>query len=174
MCDKCSTKRMLIKNSQKKEQQRVCDRCVAEITDKHATTASSASSSSVTANSKDNNTSIESTIMVDESVMQESVMYGDDEYDDTDYSSATMTAPLSPRSLSTLAAQSVVQCRAVYPYAAAEPSDLSFPEGAIITILHKDESGWWRGMYNDAEGLFPANYVLELGTCIYSSASHHT
>ena len=29
-----------------------------------------------------------------------------------------------------------------------------------VTVIEKDDSGWWRGRLNDREGLFPSSCVL--------------
>lgn len=49
----------------------------------------------------------------------------------------------------------------LYKYDAANPDELSFPEGAIITILNKncEDDGWYEGEYNGKRGLFPENFV---------------
>eukprot|EP01125_Pyxidicula_operculata_P016138 TRINITY_DN5524_c0_g3_i1.p1 TRINITY_DN5524_c0_g3~~TRINITY_DN5524_c0_g3_i1.p1 ORF type:complete len:824 (+),score=268.23 TRINITY_DN5524_c0_g3_i1:378-2849(+) len=49
--------------------------------------------------------------------------------------------------------------RAVYDYEGGEEDELNFPEGAIIRLLSKHESGWWTGEYNGKAGLFPGNHV---------------
>lgn len=39
-------------------------------------------------------------------------------------------------------------CRALYDYDAQSDLELSFKEGDLITILEKDDSGWWHGELN--------------------------
>mmetsp|Transcript_11027 Transcript_11027/g.33761 ORF Transcript_11027/g.33761 Transcript_11027/m.33761 type:complete len:529 (-) Transcript_11027:49-1635(-) len=46
--------------------------------------------------------------------------------------------------------------RARYDYDSGDPSELSFKAGDIITVLEKDESGWWHGELNGASGVFPS------------------
>jgi hypothetical protein len=47
-------------------------------------------------------------------------------------------------------------CRALYDYDAQSDMELSFGEDDIITIIEKDESGWWHGELNGKVGVFPA------------------
>lgn len=61
--------------------------------------------------------------------------------------------PSSPR---------VIQARALYPYTAANEDELSFQEGDIIIIHHKDPQGWWEGELQGRRGWVPANYLQEL------------
>jgi len=42
-----------------------------------------------------------------------------------------------------------------------QDDELTFKEGEVITILHKDGE-WWTGELNGVTGLFPANFVQEL------------
>ncbi|ORZ31508.1 hypothetical protein BCR44DRAFT_1265835 [Catenaria anguillulae PL171] len=49
--------------------------------------------------------------------------------------------------------------RAMYDFEAQDPSELSFPEGALIYILERKYPGWLLGILNDQEGLVPENYV---------------
>eukprot|EP00494_Astrolonche_serrata_P013866 UN13991 len=54
----------------------------------------------------------------------------------------------------------VILAKAVFKFEGAQSDDLSFDEDDVITVLQKDESGWWTGR-NEAgqEGDFPFNYV---------------
>ncbi len=47
---------------------------------------------------------------------------------------------------------------AVYPYEAADASDLSFDIGELITVIKRD-GDWWTGRIGDRTGVFPNNYV---------------
>jgi hypothetical protein len=54
--------------------------------------------------------------------------------------------------------------KAVYEYKSAEPDDLNFPNGQIITVTVVEDDDWYTGNYVDAsgstrEGLFPKNFV---------------
>jgi len=50
---------------------------------------------------------------------------------------------------------------AAYDYTAQSPDELSFAAGDVITILKKDESGWWEGELHGQKGWIPANYMEE-------------
>jgi len=53
---------------------------------------------------------------------------------------------------------------ALYTYDATEENEISFLEGEAITLIEKDDSGWWRGRNNKGkEGLFPSNFVEIVG-----------
>ncbi|KPI42322.1 SH3 domain-containing protein C23A1.17 [Cyphellophora attinorum] len=54
--------------------------------------------------------------------------------------------------------------KAVYEYKSAEPDDLTFPNGQIITVTDDADEDWYTGEYTAAsgehvEGLFPRNFV---------------
>jgi len=53
----------------------------------------------------------------------------------------------------------ITKVRTTYPYAAEDPNELGFPQGAIITVLFQDPSGWWVGYYEGKQGNFPSNFV---------------
>jgi len=50
---------------------------------------------------------------------------------------------------------------AAFDYNAQSPDELSFSAGDQITILKKDDSGWWEGELNGQKGWIPANYMQE-------------
>ncbi|KAJ3220393.1 Unconventional myosin-Ie [Dinochytrium kinnereticum] len=52
------------------------------------------------------------------------------------------------------------QCKALYDYNASEADELSFNAGDVITIVSKDDEGWWTGSLKGKKGLFPANVGL--------------
>ncbi|KAK1800773.1 hypothetical protein P4O66_005959, partial [Electrophorus voltai] len=55
--------------------------------------------------------------------------------------------------------------KALYDYEAQTEDELSFPEGAIIRILNKDnqeDDGFWEGELNGSMGVFPAVLVEDL------------
>eukprot|EP01129_Flabellula_baltica_P002905 TRINITY_DN12788_c0_g1_i1.p1 TRINITY_DN12788_c0_g1~~TRINITY_DN12788_c0_g1_i1.p1 ORF type:complete len:1025 (-),score=286.40 TRINITY_DN12788_c0_g1_i1:18-3092(-) len=60
------------------------------------------------------------------------------------------------------ATPSLPQAKALYPYDGQTADELSFAEGAIITIHKKDPGGWWEGEINGKRGWIPANYVQEI------------
>jgi hypothetical protein len=54
----------------------------------------------------------------------------------------------------------VILARAVFKFEGVQGDDLSFEEDDVITVLAKDESGWWTGRNEQGqEGDFPFNYV---------------
>ena len=55
--------------------------------------------------------------------------------------------------------QPTAKARALYDYEATNDTELSFPEGAILTITEQDESGWWFAELNGSVGFIPNNYV---------------
>lgn len=55
--------------------------------------------------------------------------------------------------------------KALYDYEGQTDDELSFPEGAIIRILNKenqDDDGFWEGEFNGHVGVFPSVLVEEL------------
>eukprot|EP01111_Echinosteliopsis_oligospora_P014912 TRINITY_DN5735_c1_g1_i3.p1 TRINITY_DN5735_c1_g1~~TRINITY_DN5735_c1_g1_i3.p1 ORF type:complete len:1071 (+),score=360.39 TRINITY_DN5735_c1_g1_i3:181-3393(+) len=50
-------------------------------------------------------------------------------------------------------------CVAIYDYEASTDDELTFKEGDVITILQKDQNGWWQGELMGKKGWIPANYV---------------
>ncbi|XP_037378827.1 F-BAR and double SH3 domains protein 2 isoform X2 [Talpa occidentalis] len=60
---------------------------------------------------------------------------------------------------------SVCFVKALYDYEGQTGDELSFPEGAIIRILNKenqDDDGFWEGEFNGRVGVFPSVLVEEL------------
>ncbi|XP_043848314.1 F-BAR and double SH3 domains protein 2 isoform X2 [Dromiciops gliroides] len=60
---------------------------------------------------------------------------------------------------------SVCFVKALYDYEGQTDDELSFPEGAIIRILNKenqDDDGFWEGEFNGRVGVFPSVLVEEL------------
>ncbi|KAI9341028.1 P-loop containing nucleoside triphosphate hydrolase protein [Zopfochytrium polystomum] len=66
-------------------------------------------------------------------------------------------------------AKKLPQCRALtnidtkllikQDYDATEADELSFKAGDVITIVSKDDEGWWTGSFRGKKGLFPGNYT---------------
>lgn len=56
--------------------------------------------------------------------------------------------------------------RALYDYEGQSPEELSFPEGAIIRVLPREEGavddGFWKGDFNGKVGVFPSLVVQEI------------
>jgi len=48
--------------------------------------------------------------------------------------------------------------RALYPFAANSPQELSFNPGDVLTI-HNQDGAWWHAELNGTYGLVPSNYV---------------
>jgi len=56
--------------------------------------------------------------------------------------------------------ESVARVKAMFDYEAAEENELTLKGGVdIVTVLAKDDSGWWKGELYGRVGLFPANFV---------------
>lgn len=51
---------------------------------------------------------------------------------------------------------------ALYDYAKEKPDELNLCENAIIYVTKKNEDGWYEGVLDGEEGLFPCNYVEPL------------
>lgn len=56
--------------------------------------------------------------------------------------------------------------RALYDYEGQSSEELSFPEGAIIRVLPREEGaiddGFWKGDFNGRVGVFPSLVVQEI------------
>ena len=64
--------------------------------------------------------------------------------------------PLPPPYSSSLTHQVV----ALYAYEAQGSQELSLDEGAIVTVVTKEDDVWWCGQLEDGKtGMFPAAYV---------------
>ncbi|CCK71945.1 Ysc84p KNAG_0I01580 [Huiozyma naganishii CBS 8797] len=68
--------------------------------------------------------------------------------------------PVSP-SLGHPSEPNIAKAVALFDFGGAEPGDLTFKKGDVITIIKRSQSqnDWWLGRINEREGLFPANYV---------------
>ncbi|CDO94233.1 unnamed protein product [Kluyveromyces dobzhanskii CBS 2104] len=76
----------------------------------------------------------------------------------TAYSSVPTTATQASYTPATSAGAET--CTAIYDYTAQTDGDLTFPAGAIIQVVDRsDAAGWWVGVYNGVQGVFPGNYV---------------
>lgn len=47
---------------------------------------------------------------------------------------------------------------ALFTYESAEPGDLVFQQGDVISVTEK-HGEWWTGHLGSASGIFPSNYV---------------
>ncbi|XP_066149898.1 CD2-associated protein isoform X2 [Euwallacea fornicatus] len=54
------------------------------------------------------------------------------------------------------------QCRAVFSYQRDQEDELTLRTGDIITVVGEEEEGWWRGLLNGKQGVFPCNFVEEI------------
>ena len=57
------------------------------------------------------------------------------------------------------------QCRVLYDFDATESDELTLKQGDIVSVIRKNEDGWWFGETLKAgslhRGHFPASYVAE-------------
>ena len=51
----------------------------------------------------------------------------------------------------------------LYPYVKQNDDELTFQKGAVVNVISKEDNDWWKGEINGISGVFPANYVQELG-----------
>ena len=59
-----------------------------------------------------------------------------------------------------LAAAESIRCRVMHSFNAENDGDLSLAMGDLVTVTHRDDSGWWTGVDNAGrEGVFPMNFV---------------
>ena len=62
--------------------------------------------------------------------------------------------------------------RALYDYQAAEQNEITFDPQDLITNIEKVDDGWWVGTAPDGgRGMFPANFVELIGSCLKLSNS---
>lgn len=54
------------------------------------------------------------------------------------------------------------KCRVVFSYKQDHVDELSLNVGDVISVIGEDEEGWWRGILNGKEGVFPSNFVEEI------------
>lgn len=59
-------------------------------------------------------------------------------------------------------ASRIRQCRVVFSYKQDHEDELNLNVGDIIDILGEEEEGWWRGILNGKQGVFPSNFVEEI------------
>ncbi|KAJ8034449.1 Intersectin-2 [Holothuria leucospilota] len=52
-----------------------------------------------------------------------------------------------------------VEAQVIYGYDAVKPDELTIKVGDIITDISAVEDGWWKGIVNEKEGMFPSNFV---------------
>ena len=54
---------------------------------------------------------------------------------------------------------SAVKAIVTFDYDAEEKDELNLREGDIIQILSQEDGGWWEGLCNGKQGVFPSNFV---------------
>jgi SH3 domain len=59
-------------------------------------------------------------------------------------------------------AAKVIKANAVYNYQKDRDSDLQLTVGEVVTVLSKNDNGWWHGEGQHGVGDFPSNYVVEI------------
>ena len=70
---------------------------------------------------------------------------------------------MSTDSLNGCISTALCQCRSLYEYNATQSDELSIKPGDIINVTAKLDGGWWQGELNNRTGIFPENYVQEVG-----------
>lgn len=50
----------------------------------------------------------------------------------------------------------------MYSYTQEHEDELSLKTGQLIKVIGEEEEGWWRGILNGKEGVFPSNFVEEI------------
>jgi hypothetical protein len=66
---------------------------------------------------------------------------------------------LAPQPVKPAQMKSVV----TFDYEAQQEDELSLRRGMVLTIVSKDEEGWWTGIdSNGKKGVFPFNFVKEI------------
>lgn len=48
---------------------------------------------------------------------------------------------------------------AIYSYQKLRDDELELTEGDLIYVVKKNDDGWFEGIKNGVQGLFPGNYV---------------
>lgn len=54
------------------------------------------------------------------------------------------------------------RCRVAFSYKQDHEDELNLNVGDVIEVLGEEEEGWWRGLLNGKEGVFPSNFVVEI------------
>jgi hypothetical protein len=77
-----------------------------------------------------------------------------------------ISRPSSPNVDPTAKTTGQVMLRALFEYTAQEDEELSFPAGAILSLLKTNDNGvddgWWEGSYNGKVGVFPSVVVEKI------------
>ena len=75
---------------------------------------------------------------------------------------AAMPEPVAASAPAPADSKTGPMCRAKFDYAPQNGDELALKIGDVITVLNKQEDGWWEGTLEGRRGVFPANYVEEL------------
>ena len=51
----------------------------------------------------------------------------------------------------------------LFPHTARDDDELTLKVNDKVTVIEKDDSGWWRGHLQDKDGLFPSRCGVVLG-----------
>ena len=70
-----------------------------------------------------------------------------------------MMTPSSPQHVVSSPSSTREYVKASYEYQAQSSGELQFNEGEVIEVLEKNPDGWWVGVLNGNQGLFPSNFV---------------
>ncbi|KII89619.1 hypothetical protein PLICRDRAFT_28942 [Plicaturopsis crispa FD-325 SS-3] len=83
-----------------------------------------------------------------------------------------LDTPSSPPPASTAPSSSTTpgqfQARALWDYS-ADPTDLAFRAGDVITVVAETNADWWTGEHGGRRGLFPSNYVERIAASVPAS-----
>ncbi|KAL1006533.1 hypothetical protein UPYG_G00073510 [Umbra pygmaea] len=55
------------------------------------------------------------------------------------------------------------RCKASFSYVPQNDDELELKIGDVIEVLEEVEEGWWKGTLNGKTGMFPSNFIKELG-----------
>ena len=55
------------------------------------------------------------------------------------------------------------KCQVLFAYQKQREDEMDIYEGEIVTILEKQDDGWYKGRIGNREGLFPANFCTIIG-----------
>lgn len=73
-----------------------------------------------------------------------------------------VNAPVLPPADSFPPSNGTLLVKALFDHEGEDEDELNFSTGDLIEVVDQSDEGWWRGRFNGAEGLFPANYVEKL------------
>ena len=53
----------------------------------------------------------------------------------------------------------IERAKVTFDYEPENPDELKLTVGDIVTVINKEEEGWWKGDLNGTTGMFPSNFV---------------